>query len=223
MKSSSKSFKAYLLLFIILIPILIFAIFFSNYYSIYKDLTNPSAHNPDIDVVVKNPFEGIDAIEENGDEMKENKDLPDGGPDTSDETTDNAEINSSDNTKTNPSDKTEKPSYNYIVGVYKGRFEKLQQKQQDALDSLMEEAKVEYKKNGSKKSSLFGMAPKYLGIVNNLEKQANKDVDILIDNLETELINNSYETDIVKEIKDYYNYYKKVLRAEIIKEGTKHL
>ena len=223
MKNPSRSFKSCLLLFIILIPILIFAIFFSNYYSIYKDLTNPSAHNPDIDVVVKNPFEGIDAIEENGDDVQKNRDLSDEEPDTPDETTDNVEIDSSDSTKTNPNDKTKKPSYNHIVGIYKGRFEKLQRKQEDILGSLMEEAKAEYKRNGSKRSSLVGMAPKYLGLVNRLERQANKDVDRLVDDLETELINNSYETDIVKEIKDYYNYYKKVLRAEIIKEGTKHL
>jgi hypothetical protein len=128
-----------------------------------------------------------------------------------------------DNTEINSPDRAEKPSYNHIVGRYKSKFEKLQQKQEDKLATLMEEAKAEYKENGSKRSSLLGMAPKYLGIVNNLEKQANRDVDILINDLKTELINNSYETDITGEIRNYYNYYKKTLRAEIIKEGSKHL
>ena len=219
MKSLSGNLKTCLLALIILVPTLIFAIFFSNYYSIYKELTDPSAHGSDIDVAVKNPFEGIDAIEENGDDMQENKDLTAGESDHPDripsETMDNTEINSPD--------RAEKPSYNHIVGRYKSKFEKLQQKQEDKLATLMEEAKAEYKQNGSKRSSLLGMAPKYLGIVNNLEKQANRDVDILINDLKTELINNSYETDITGEIRNYYNYYKKTLRAEIIKEGSKHL
>lgn len=215
MKNSSRSFKTYLLLFIVLVPVLIFAVFFSNYYSIYKNLADPSAHGSDIDIVVKNPFEGIDAIDEDESNMPENEDLANEGSGSPNETIDNAEMD--------PPDKADKPSYNYIVGKYKSKFEKFQQKQEDKLSSLMEEAKLEYAENGSKKSSLLGMAPKYLGIVNSLEKQANKDVDELIDDLKTELINNSYETGITKEIKDYYNYYKKNLRAEIIKEGTKHL
>lgn len=215
MKSSSKGFKTYLLLLIVFVPILIFAIFFSNYYSIYKDLTDPSAHSSDTNIVVKNPFEGIDAIEENEDNMQEDKNLTDGNPSSPGETANNTEIDSPD--------QAEKPSYNYIVGIYKSKFEKLQQKQENKLNSLIEEAKAEYIKNGSKKSSLLSMTPKYLGLANNLERQANKEVDMLIDDLKIELINNSYETDIVKDIRDYYNYYKKNLKAEIIKEGTKHL
>ena len=84
------------------------------------------------------------------------------------------------------------------MGTYKSKFEKLQQKQEETLNSLMEEAKAEYMQNGSKKSSLLGMAPKYLGLVNSLERQANREVDILINDLETELINNSFKTDITK-------------------------
>lgn len=217
MKKSSGNLKTYLLLFIILIPVLIFAVFFSNYYSIYKDLANPSAHNPEPDVVVKNPFEGIEAIEENENHIPKYGDPIDGEPNPSNETTDNTGTDFADKNE------TEKPSYNHIVGTYKSKFEKLQQKQEETLNSLMEEAKAEYMQNGSKKSSLLGMAPKYLGLVNSLERQANREVDILINDLETELINNSFKTDITKEIKDYYNYYKKVLRAEIVKEGTKHL
>lgn len=219
MKNSSRNFKAYILLFIVFVPMLIFAVFFSNYYSIYRDLTNPSSHSSDVDIVVRNPFEGIDAIEENGDDMQENKGPTVGESDHTDEIP-NETV---DDTGINFPGKAEKPSYNHIVGRYKSKFEKLQQKQEDKLAVLMEEAKAEYKENGSKRSSLLGMAPKYLGIVNNLEKQANKDVDILINDLKTELINNSYETNITGEIRNYYNYYKKNLRAEIIKEGSKHL
>lgn len=223
MKNSSRSFKTYLLLFIVFVPVLIFAVFFSNYYSIYKNLADPSAHGSDIDVVVKNPFEGIDAIDEDESNMPGNEDSAKGEPGFPNEIMDNAEIDSRNGTEMDSFNKTKKPSYNYIVGKYKSKFEKFQQKQEDTLSSLMEEAKLEYAENGSKKSSLLGMAPKYLGIVNSLEKQANKDIDILIDDLKTELINNSYETDITGEIRNYYNYYKKNLRAEIIKEGSKHL
>ena len=215
MKSSFGIFKKYLLLLIIFIPVLIFAIFFSNYYPIYKTLTNPPVHNPDTDVIVRNPFEDIEAIEENEEYIQKDEDLTGKEPGLPNKTTNSIETNLPDN--------IEKPSYNYIVGIYKSRFEKLQHEQENKLYSLMDEAIAEYIKNNSKKSALLGMASKYIGLVNSMERQANREVDMLIDNLKTELMNNSYETDITKEIKDYYNYYKKTFKAEIIKEGAKHL
>ena len=226
MKSPFGIFKKYLLLLIVFIPMLIFAIFFSNYYSIYKTLTNPPVHNPDTDAIVRNPFEDIEAIEEN-EEYKDSKDLTGKEPGSLNETTSNNKTTSNNettsNAETNFPDNTEKPSYNYIVGIYKSKFEKLQHEQENKLYSLMDEAIAEYIKNGSKKSALLGMAPKYMSLANSMERQVNKEVDMLIDNLKTELMNNSYETGIIKEIKDYYDYYKKVFKAEIIKEGTKYL
>lgn len=218
MKNSFGDLKKYLLLLIILIPTLIFAIFFSNYYSIYKTITNPPVHNPNTDAIIKNPFEGIEAIEENEENreyMQKDENLTDRKPDFLNETTSNIESNFLEN--------TEKPSYNYIVGIYKSKFEKLQHEQENKLYSLMDEAIEEYIKNGSKRTALLGMAPKYINLANNMERQTNREVDMLIGNLKTELTNNSYETDITKEIRDYYNYYKKIFKAEIIKEGAKHL
>ena len=218
MKNSFGNFKKYLLLLIILIPTLIFAIFFSNYYPIYRTITNPPVHNPNTDAIIKNPFEGIEAIEENEENreyMQKDENLTDRKPDFLNETTSNIKSNFLDN--------TEKPSYNYIVGIYKSKFEKLQHEQENKLYSLMDEAIEEYIKNGSKRTALLGMAPKYINLANNMERQTNREVDMLIDNLKTELTNNSYETGIIKEIRDYYNYYKKIFKAEIIKEGAKHL
>ncbi len=218
MKNSFGDFKKYLLLLIILIPTLIFAIFFSNYYSIYKTITNPPVHNPNTDAIIKNPFEGIEAIEENEENreyIQKDENLTGREPDFLNETTSNIESNFLDN--------TEKPSYNYIVGIYKSKFEKLQHEQENKLYSLMDEAIEEYIKNGSKRTALLGMAPKYINLANSMERQTNREVDMLIDNLKTELTNNSYETGIIKEIRDYYNYYKKIFKAEIIKEGAKHL
>lgn len=215
MKNFLKSPKTYLLLLIILIPVLIFAIFFSNYYSIYKDLANPSTHNSDKNVIVKNPFEGIDSIEKNNENIEKDKNLTNGETNPPNKTIDNDEVGLPD--------KAEKPSYNYIVGTYKNKFEKLQQKQENKLNSLIEQGKAEYIKNGAKKSSIFSLAPKYLGLINSIEQQADKEFDILVNDLKTELIDNSYETDIIKEIKDYYNYYKKSLRARVIQKATKYL
>ena len=229
MKGFLKNPRNGLLSLIVLVPALIFAIFFSNYYSIYKDLKNPPVYDSDMDVVVKNPFDGIEAIEENEEYMQkegvqENENPTDEIHNSPDKTTDAVEIDSPDKTnKIGEIGKTGKPSYNYIVGIYKSRFEKFQQRQENEVYSLMEKARTEYTKNGSKKSSLLGMAPKYLSLVNSLERQANKEIDMLINDLKSELINNSYETDITKEIRDYYNYYKKNLRAQIIKEGTEYL
>ena len=218
MKNSFGNFKKYLLLLIILIPTLIFAIFFSNYYSIYKTITNPPVHNPNTDAIIKNPFEGIEAIEENEENreyIQKDESLTGRKPDFLNETTSNIESNFLEN--------TEKSSYNYIVGIYKSKFEKLQHEQENKLYSLMDEAIEEYIKNGSKRTALLGMAPKYINLANSMERQTNREVDMLIDNLKTELTNNSYETGIIKEIRDYYNYYKKIFKAEIIKEGAKHL
>lgn len=215
MKNSFGDLKKYLLLLIILIPTLIFAIFFSNYYSIYKTITNPPVHNPNTDAIIKNPFEGIEAIEENREYIQKYENLTGREPDFLNETTGNIESNFLDN--------TEKLSYNYIVGIYKSKFEKLQHEQENKLYSLMDEAIEEYIKNGSKRTALLGMAPKYINLANNMERQTNREVDMLIGNLKTELTNNSYETDITKEIRNYYNYYKKIFKAEIIKEGAKHL
>jgi len=175
-------------------------------------------HNPNTDAIIKNPFEGIEAIEENEENreyIQKDENLTGRKPDFLNETTSNIESNFLDN--------TEKPSYNYIVGIYKSKFEKLQHEQENKLYSLMDEAIEEYIKNGSKRTALLGMAPKYINLANNMERQTNREVDMLIDNLKTELTNNSYETGIIKEIRDYYNYYKKIFKAEIIKEGAKHL
>lgn len=237
MKISPENFKKYLLLLIMLIPVLIFAIFFSNYYSIYRDLTNPSVHNPAPDIIVRNPFEDIEAIEENEENMQEDKNLTIGRPGFPNEPGGSVETNSPNDTppvksmvpsnpnnvKTNFPNNTEKSSYNYIMGIYKSRFEKLQREQEGKLYSLVDEAIAEYIKNGSKRSLLLSMAPKYMNLANSMERQANKEVDMLIGNLKIDLINNSYETDITEEIRDYYNYYKKVFKAQIIKEGTKYL
>lgn len=213
MKNLFRNPKTYLFL-IILVPAIVFAVFFSNYYSIYRDLINPSVHDSDREAV-KNPFDDIDSAGGNN-KGTENNGNPKGG-----ET--NPPDKTADDEQTDLPDATGKPSYGYIVGTYKDKFEKLQQRQEDNVNSLLEQAKMDYAKNGSKKSAIFGLAPKYLGLVNKMEKQADKEFNILANDLKTELKNNSYETDIVKEIRDYYNYYKKELRAQVVKKATKHL
>ena len=107
-------------------------------------------HNPDTDAIVRNPFEDIEAIEKN-EEYKNSKDLTGKEPGSLNETTSNNKTASNNettsNAETNFPDNTEKPSYNYIVGIYKSKFEKLQHEQENKLYSLMDEAIAEYIKN----------------------------------------------------------------------------
>lgn len=225
MKNLFKNPKIYLILFIIFIPVLVLAVLFSNYYPIYKSLTSPLVFDFDTDIAiektVENPFETINIIEEidedteKGEVSAGDNDLTDGETASTDEIT--------DDTETDPNDNTEKPSYNYIVRKYKNEFENLQQKQEDELNSLVEQCKTEYVEGGSKKTSIFILGYKYLDLLKDLECRSNKEFDNLMNELKTELAENSYETDIVKEVRAHYDHYKKNLRAQIIKEGTAYL
>ena len=99
----------------------------------------------------------------------------------------------------------------------------MQQNQERKVYSLIEQAKTDYINSGSKKSTLLSLAPKYLNMVNKMEQQADKEFNTLINDLNSELVKNSYQTDIVKEIRNYYNYCKKSLKAQAIKLATKYL
>jgi len=102
-------------------------------------------------------------------------------------------------------------------------IDKLQKKQESNLYSLMEKGKAEYLQSSENKTSVISLANKYLSLVNNMEKQSDKEFNTLINNLKTELKSNSYNTDIVKEISDYYSYYKKNLRSQLFKKATEHM
>ncbi|MCK9267719.1 MAG: hypothetical protein M0P14_03275 [Alkaliphilus sp.] len=225
MKILFKNSKIYLVLFIIFISVLIPAVLFSNYYPIYKSLTGPLVFDLDTDITiektVKNPFETINIIEEIDEDTEKDKGLTEDN-DLADEETDSTD-GIIDDIEAGPYDNTKKPSYNYIVKKYKNEFENLRQKQEDELNSLVEQCKREYVEGGSKKTSIFILGYKYLDLLKSLERRSNKEFDNLMNELKTELSENSYETDIVKEVRAHYNYYKKNLRAQIIREGTEYL
>ena len=155
---------------------LVLAVLFSNYYPIYKSLTSPLVFDFDTDIAiektVENPFETINIIEEidedteKGEVSAGDNDLTDGETASTDEIT--------DDTETDPNDNTEKPSYNYIVRKYKNEFENLQQKQEDELNSLVEQCKTEYVEGGSKKTSIFILGYKYLDLLKDLECRSDR-------------------------------------------------
>ena len=225
MKNLFKNPKTYLVLFIIFIPVLVLAVLFSNYYPIYKSLTSPLVFDLDTDITIEktvgNPFETINIIEEIDEDTGKDEALAEDNDLTDEEASSTDEI--IDDTETEPHNNAEKPSYNYIVRKYKNEFENLQQKQENELNSLVEQCKTEYVEGGSKKTSIFILGYKYLDLLKDLERRSNKEFDNLMNELKTELAENSYETDIVKEVRTHYNHYKKNLRAQIIKEGTAYL
>ncbi len=229
MKKSSRKRRRYLILAAVLVPVLALTVLFTRYHSIYKELINPSAPDSETTAPVKNPFDDIEAIEENGNNGKvpEGEDSAGGQSGSQNGAADGAETNpgggANPNTGTDTAGNTEKLSYNYILGVYKSRFEGLQGQQEGKLYSLLEQGKEEYISGGSKKTSIVSLGPKYLKMANNLEKQTNREFNALINELETELRNNSYETGVVKEIRNYYNYCKKSLRARLVNEAAGHL
>lgn len=49
-------------------------------------------------------------------------------------------------------------------------------------------------------------------------KQSNREFDLIINDQKTELKRSSYKTDIVEELRDYYNYYKSNLKAQMFKK-----
>jgi len=235
MKNFFKNPKTYLLL-IIMAPMVALGVFFFNYYAIYKSAVDPFAGNTNlsnVNVIIKNPFENIDIIEDESQEV-----LPTMGDDN-DSDLDKAIIENDvvdsknqvstppkqtiDNTQTNSNNKPRNTSYNYIVGTYKNEFEKLQKKQENNLYSLMEKGKAEYVASGSKKISALNLATKYLNLVNSMEKQSDKEFNNLINNLKNELTKNSHSTDIVKEISDYYSYYKKSLKSQLFEKAAGHM
>lgn len=232
MKNFLKSPKTYILL-ILLVPIMMLGVFFYNYYQIYKISTDFSSNGSNLsNTKVKNPFEDIDIIEDEEEVVSqtikgqivgnvENIELIE----NSDITGQEKNLNTNNKVATSPSEtnKTKNTSYNYILGTYKSRFEKLQKKQEDSLYSLLEQGKAEYIESGAKKTSIINLATKYLNLVNNMENQSDKEFNNLISNLENELKRHSYNTGVVKEIKDYYNYYKKNFKGQMVKKVTDSL
>lgn len=89
--------------------------------------------------------------------------------------------------------------------------------------SLIEQGKSEYIEKGAKKTTALSLAAKYLKLSNSMEKQSDAEFNTLINAFKTELTNNSYETDIVNEVKNYYNNYKKSLRGQLLQKATQHL
>jgi len=194
------------------------------------DDTNSTTAN----IAVKNPFEGIvlediHIIEESydniisSDQNEESAETNQKTVDTNKNSTTNESTKAVDHKKINLPNPSQGKSYNQIVGTYKLRFEKMQEKQENGLYALMDEGKKEYTQLKESKSSVMSLASKYLKRINTMEKEADKEFNTLIHNLKTELNSNSYPTDIVKEINDYYNYYKKTLRAQLMKKATQQL
>ena len=235
MKKFFKNSKVYIFL-VILIPVVIAGIFLFDYYRIYKDIKNPlgdSAISSKQVKTVKNPFEGIGEYVENYDsgipkDEGIDVDISKDGKGNGEIEKNNGIVDMKDdiNTSNIPSGSTSSPknkSYSSIVSYYKIEFEKLQQKQEINLYSLMEEGKAEYLVAKEKKSSITNLASKYLKTVNSMEKQADKEFDSLLSSLKADLNANSHSTDIVKEIRDYYNYCKKTLRVQLIEKATQYL
>ena len=234
MKKFFKNSKIYIFL-AILIPVVIAGIFLFDYYRIYKDIKNPlgdSAISSKQVKTAKNPFEGIGEYVENYDNGIKDEgidvDISKDGKENVETEKNSAVVDTKINTTHTsniPSSNTslKNKSYSSIVAYYKIEFEKLQEKQESSLYSLMEEGKTEYLVAKEKKSSITNLASKYLKTVNSMEKQADKEFDSLLSNLKADLNTNSHSTDIVKEIRDYYNYCKKILRVQLIKKATQYL
>lgn len=109
----------------------------------------------------------------------------------------------------------EKPTYESIVSKYNSKMNSLQLKYVGLLDSLLEQAKIEY--NNEKDNpdfSITSMYFKYESIALDYETQADREVDDILSLLEGELNQFGYDASIASEMLKQYNEIKESTESD---------
>lgn len=106
---------------------------------------------------------------------------------------------------------------------YKGKFEELQSKTNDQLDTLVKQALHDFKAyiNGdhSDDDSLKALYQSYSAQGQKIEQQTEKDFQTIYKSLVNELTQNGYPEDAAKKFKQIYEQQKEERKSEILKQA----
>ena len=113
-------------------------------------------------------------------------------------------------------------AYDDICAKYVDKMASLEEIAQNALDELMESAKMEYlladEETRGKLDFRGVLVSKYYVLANDLEDLLDDAVSENLENLESELLANSFDTGIIKVLNDTYQEEKKERREEIMSD-----
>ena len=208
-----------------------------NYYKIYKDMTNrylektPEESLESREDELKNPFDDIESQEERSNHLNESntgedeeqaqkpEPEPEREPEPVQEQTQTQEqVQEQTQKQDRKEEDSKKESYTEVVQSCKDRFEDLQIEQEDQLNQLIKEGKLEYSAAKENGKSIVKVSMKYFNAAKRLESKSDSEFKGLKNQLKAELKEKSYKTDIVKEIEKHYKKRKKELKGKLMKE-----
>lgn len=110
----------------------------------------------------------------------------------------------------------QKQSFDAIAAYYNKELISLEKEFRSSLDSLIASAISDYNSGNYKKLEL---AKQYLKKGEELEKSSDAKFYGLLKTFETELLNNGYNTDLIKDVDKYYTAMKKAEKTRIVDTG----
>ena len=110
----------------------------------------------------------------------------------------------------------QKQSFDAIAAYYNKELISLEKEFRSSLDSLIASAISDYNSGNYKKLEL---ANQYLKKGEELEKSSDSKFYGLLKTFETELLNNGYNTDLIKDVDKYYTAMKKAEKTRIVDTG----
>lgn len=112
--------------------------------------------------------------------------------------------------------KPEKKAYKEIVQVYNVELENLRNTFEADLDALVARGKAEYKKGDA---SDLQLGRKYLNLGTQLERDSDKLFNAKIKEMEKDLKAHGHSTEVLKDIRSYYNSTKETKKKALIDRG----
>lgn len=117
-------------------------------------------------------------------------------------------------------DETSDKSYINIISDYNSKFELLQKDHEAKLDSLIKVGYDEYK---SGELSTAKLASKYLNEGSSLENDCDANFNAMVKEMEKELKDNDHDTSVVKDLREYYNSYKRARRSQLMSKAKGYM
>lgn len=165
-----------------------------------------------------NPLESFGVTEEQEKEQKtpENELISPNTPANTVDLTKPVETPNQKTSSPSASETVQKPSFDSITARYNKDLISLEKEFRSSLDILIASAVSDYNSGTYKKLEL---AKQYLKKGEELEKSSDTKFYGLLKAFESELLNNGYNTDLIKDVDKYYTAMKKAEKTRIIDTG----
>lgn len=165
---------------------------------------------------VKNPLEGFEVLTDAP--GKEPQEIPGESPaDTNEQKVENpVDPGKPVNLVDSASSTDQRKSFDLIASHYNKQLTDLEKEFRGSLDTLIASAVSDYNRGSYKKLEL---AKQYLKKGEELEKTSDTKFYGLLKAFESELLNNGYNTELIKDVDKYYVAMKKAEKARIVNAG----